>query len=39
MPAVSLYDTGVWLALAFSSHPFHAKASEVKDLRTEVPKD
>jgi len=29
MPAVSLYDTGVWLALAFSSHPFHAKACSV----------
>jgi len=29
MPAISLYDTGVWLALAFSSHPFHSKACEV----------
>ena len=29
MPAVSLYDTGVWVALAFSSHPFHLKAYSV----------
>lgn len=26
---VSLHDTGVWLALALSSHPFHAKARAV----------
>lgn len=26
---VSLYDTGVWVALSFASHPFHAKASAV----------
>lgn len=27
MPAAaSLYDAGVWLALAFSSHPFHSRA-------------
>jgi toxin-antitoxin system PIN domain toxin len=30
MPAVvSLYDTGIWVALSFSSHPFHAKARAV----------
>ena len=30
MPAIaSLYDTGVWLALAFASHPFHPQARAV----------
>ena len=30
MPAtVNLYDTGVWLALAFASHPFHAQARTI----------
>lgn len=33
MPAaVSLYDTGVWLALAFASHPFHTQARDVFEL-------
>ena len=26
---VSLYDTGLWLALAFSTHPFHQEARAV----------
>ena len=26
---VSLYDTGVWLALAFATHPFHAQARSI----------
>ena len=30
MPATaSLYDTGVWLSLAFASHPFHAQARTI----------
>jgi toxin-antitoxin system PIN domain toxin len=30
MPATaSLYDTGVWLSLAFASHPFHARARTI----------
>jgi toxin-antitoxin system PIN domain toxin len=28
-PVASLYDTGVWVALSFSSHPFHTKARAV----------
>lgn len=26
---VSLYDTGVWIALAFGSHPFHSRARAI----------
>ena len=28
-PVASLYDTGVWVALSFSSHPLHTKARTV----------
>lgn len=28
-PVASLYDTGVWVARSFSSHPFHTKTRAI----------